>query len=47
MRETARMLGKEGLNMDSLLESIRLKHFLDQMGLKEEKLEDFARHPLF
>jgi hypothetical protein len=31
------------LNIDTLLESIRLKQFLDQIGLKGEKLEDFAK----
>jgi hypothetical protein len=44
LRETAVMLRSEGLNTDTLLESIRLKRLLDEMGLKEEKLEDFARH---
>jgi hypothetical protein len=31
-------------NTDTLLESIRLKNFLDEIGLKGEELEDFARH---
>jgi hypothetical protein len=44
LRETAVMLRREDLNVDIFLESIRLKRFLDEIGLKEEKLEDFSRH---
>jgi hypothetical protein len=43
LRETAVILRREGLNIDTLLESIRLKQFLDEIGLKGEKLEDFAK----
>ena len=43
LRETAVILRRESLSTDTLLESIRLKHFLDEIGLKGEKLEDFAR----
>lgn len=43
LRETAVMLRREGLSIDDFVESIRLKRFLDEMGLKEEKIEDFAR----
>jgi hypothetical protein len=43
LRETAVMLRREGLSIDDFAESIRLKRFLDEMGLKEEKIEDFAR----
>jgi hypothetical protein len=44
LRETAVMLRREDLNIDTLSESIHLKRLLDEIGLKEEKLEDFARH---
>jgi hypothetical protein len=44
LRVTALILRREGSNTDTLLESIRLKNFLDEIGLKGEKLEDFARH---
>ncbi|MGC1927396.1 MAG: hypothetical protein WA667_00350 [Candidatus Nitrosopolaris sp.] len=44
LRLTALILRREGSNTDTLLESIRLKNFLDEIGLKGEKLEDFARH---
>ena len=43
LRATAVILRREGFNTDTLLESIRLKQFLDEIGLKEEKLEDFAK----
>ncbi|MGC2575236.1 MAG: hypothetical protein WA364_27335 [Candidatus Nitrosopolaris sp.] len=42
LRLTALMLRREGSNADTLLESIRLKNFLDEIGLKGEKLD--ARH---
>jgi hypothetical protein len=40
LRAAAVILRREGFNTDTLLESIRLKQFLDEIGLKEEKLED-------
>jgi hypothetical protein len=43
LRETAVMLRREGMSIDDFAESIRLKRFLHEMGLKEEKIEDFAR----
>jgi hypothetical protein len=43
LMETAVIFRRENLNTDTLLESIRLKHFLDEIDLKGEKLEDFAR----
>lgn len=43
LREAAVMLRREGLNVDTFLESIHLKRFLDEIGLKEN-LEEFARH---
>ena len=43
LRAAAVILRREGFNTDTLLESIRLKQFLDEIGLKEEKLEDFAK----
>jgi hypothetical protein len=43
LRETAVMLKREGMSIDDFAESIRLKRFLDEMGLNEEKIEDFAR----
>jgi hypothetical protein len=43
LRETAVILRRESLNIDTLLESIRLKQILEEIGLKGEKLEDFAR----
>ena len=43
LRLTALILRREGSNTDTLLESIRLKNFLDEIGLKGENLEDFAR----
>jgi hypothetical protein len=43
LRETAVMLKREGMSIDDFAESIRLKQFLDEMGLNEEKIEDFAR----
>ena len=44
LRLTALILRREGSNTDTLLESIRLKNFLDEIGLNGEKLEDFASH---
>ena len=44
LRVTALILRREGSNTDTLMESIRLKNFLDEIGLKGDKLEDFVRH---
>jgi hypothetical protein len=44
LREIALMLRRQGLSIDDFANSIRLKRFLDEIGLKEEKLEDFAMH---
>lgn len=44
LREIALILKRQGLSIDDFANSIRLKRFLDEIGLKEEKLEDFARH---
>ncbi len=38
------MLRRKGLNIDDFAYSIRLKQYLNEIGLKDEKLEDFARH---
>jgi hypothetical protein len=38
------MLRSRDLSIDDFADSIHLKQFLNEMGLKEEKLEDFARH---
>jgi hypothetical protein len=38
------MLRREGLNINLFARSIRLKRILDEIGLNEEQLEDFARH---
>jgi hypothetical protein len=38
------MLRRQGLNIDSFARSIRLKRILDEIGLNEEQLEDFAVH---
>ena len=43
LRESAGILRTKGFNIDTVLESIRLKQLLDEIGLKGEKLEDFAR----
>jgi hypothetical protein len=44
LREIAVILRRKGFNIDTLLESIRLKQILDEIRLKGEKLEDFAGH---
>jgi hypothetical protein len=44
LRETSVMLRRQGLNIDSFARSIRLKRILDEIGLNEEQLEDFAVH---
>jgi hypothetical protein len=44
LRDIALMLRRQGLSIDDFANSIRLKRFLDEIGLTEEKLEDFARH---
>jgi hypothetical protein len=44
LREIAVMLTRKGLSMDDFANSIRLKQYLNEIGLKEENLEDFAIH---
>jgi hypothetical protein len=44
LREIAGMLRRRDSSIDDFADSIRLKQFLNEIGLKEEKLEDFARH---
>jgi hypothetical protein len=44
LRETAVMLRRQGLNINFFARSIRLKRMLDEIGLNEEQLEDFAVH---
>jgi hypothetical protein len=44
LREVAVMLKRKGLSIDDFADSIRLKQFLNEIGLRDEKLEDFARH---
>lgn len=44
LREIAVMLRRQGLSIGDFGDSIRLKQFLYEIGLKEEKLEDFAKH---
>ena len=43
LRETAVMLGREGLSMDDFVQSVHLKQFLNKIGLNDEQLEDFVR----
>jgi hypothetical protein len=44
LRETAVMLRRQGLDINYFARSIRHKRRLDEIGLNEEQLEDFAVH---
>ena len=43
LRETVKMLRREGLSIDDFAQSIHLKQFLNKLGLNDEQLEDFVR----
>jgi len=43
LREIAVMLRRQGLSIDDFARSIRLNQFLNEIGLEEEKVEDFVK----
>jgi transposase len=44
LREIGVMLRRQGLSIDDFARSIRLNQILNEIGLEEEKVEDFVKH---